>query len=800
MKLIFYEIKKILCKKVFFILLALSLVLNVGIFYYTQNHSDSQLYISEDYINLVDEYSSMSLKEAEQKLRAKNEAYEILSYMNLLADAQSMEEMQVYFDALDEYKAESPDAYSQAENMLSSDEYNDYEQVYIYDLISQVDYIKSYPDFIDEMRSRADEQSSFSIFGNQNDFSYKNLYKTADDYKHLSGINLSIGNNLPVTTALSFKMTDYLLVAMVFLVCIYIFYSEKDKGLYNLVRSSKNGRFRTIVAKLSALFIITALISIVFALSNFAVSIYLYGGFDLNRAIQSIPDFRNCIFEVNIGQFCMLTIFGKALGMIIIVFIFALFFIVFSSPLVMYGAGICLVVAEYLLYNLIPSGSAFKYARYINIFYLPDGYNFFGCYLNLNILAYPICSYVVDTAVFATVFVVCTTVACIIFTLKKQTNKESVLSGVVERFKNKHFKINGRTSVFYGELYKYLIQNKMTLLLIALVVFSAFSSFGTVRYPYSLISDPSYKSYMEYLEGDITEEKIDYIAEQNRYFDTLRQKIEKIGEDETLSENAKSVATNSIQKILETDGEAFERINAQYERLTELQKNGTKASFIDENLYPNFVFNPSREWNNLVLLLIVLIMSVPFIYTVEYKNGMIDLIRPAKYGKLTLMCNKLAILILTLLISFTAVYLPYLIRFINTYGTNSFNSNLICLEIYQNTGGNISIIGAFALTVVCYFMIALFAVGVITLVSVLCKNHLLSMIISTVVVLIPCLVLYSSENIRAGAIFYGNYAMTAFATISICIVASLLCIVIAGLIFTNWSRRCPAKKRGCSCK
>lgn len=736
----------------------------------------------------------MSLEEAEQKLRAKNEAYEILSYMNLIADAQSMEEMQGYFDALDEYKAEKPDAYSQAESMLSSDEYNDYEQIYIYDLISQVDYIKSYPDFIDEMHSRADEQSSFSIFDNQNDFSYKNLYKTADDYKHLSGINLSIGNNLPVTTALSFKITDYLLVAMVFLVCIYIFYSEKDKGLYNLVRSSKNGRFRTVVAKLSALFIITAVVSIIYSLSSFAVSTYLYGGFDLNRAVQSIPDFRNCIFEVNIGQFCMLAVFGKALGMIIIAFIFALLFIVFSSPLVMYGAGIGLVVTEYLLYNLIPSDSVFKYAKYINIFYLPDGYNFFGCYLNLNILTNPICSYAIDTVIFATVFVVCATVVCIIFTLKKHTKKESVLSGISERFKNKHFKINGRTSVFYGEIYKYLIQNKMALLLITLVVFSVSSSFGTVRYPYALNSDPSYKSYMEYLEGDITEEKIDYISEQNKYFDMLRQRIEKIGENETLSENAKSVATNSIQKILETDGEAFERINAQYERLTELQKSGTKASFIDENLYPNFIFSPSREWNNFVLLVIILIMSVPFIYTVEYKKGMIDLIRPSKYGKLTLMCNKLAVLMLTLLISFTAVYLPYLIRFINTYGTNSFNSNLICLEIYQNTGGNTSIIGAFTLKAVCYLMTALLAAGVITFTSVLCKSHLLSMIISTVVVLIPCLVLYSSENIRAGAIFYGNYTMTVFAIISIGIVAFILCIVIAGIIFTNWSRRCPANK------
>lgn len=785
MKLIFYEIKKILCKKVFFIILALCLIFNIGVFFYNENNSDNQPYISADYTDLVNEYSSMSLDEAEEKLNAKNKAYEILTYIDMLATAQSAEELQDYLDILDEYRAQSPVVYSEAENMINYVEYNENEQIYIYNLISQIEYIKSYPDFINEMYDRADKQSSFSIFSNQNDFSYKNLYKTADDYKHLSEIKLTIGNNLPVTSALNYHITDYLLVVIVFFVCIYIFHFEKNKGLYNLVRSSKHGRLKLIAAKLFALFIITAIISIVFVLSNFIISTYLYGGFNLSRAVQSIPDFRNCIFALNIGQFCVLTILCKTAGMIIIAAVFAVMFCCLSKSSLIYTASIGLIASEYLLNVLIPSFTAFNHLKYINVFYLLDGYSLLGNYINLNIFATPICAYTIDIVVFAVIFVTCIIICCIVFTIKKQPQNKSILAGSAEKIKSRYFKINGTPSVLYGEAYKCLFKNKMALILISLIIFSVFSSFGTVRYPYTSTSDASYKSYMEYLEGNITEEKINYINEQNQYFEKLKQRINEIISDETLSENAKSVAINSIQNTLDTNGTAFARINSQYEHLVELQKNGIKTRFIDENIYQNFIFSSSREWNNLALILLILIISIPFIYTVEYKNKMIDLIRPTKYGKFTLMRDKLIISVLILMIIFTAVYLPYLIRFINTFGTNSFSTNIVCLNIYGNTYGETSIIEAFTLTAVCYLMTSLLAVGVITLVSVLCKNHLLSMIISTVVVLIPCLLLYSADNIRVGTIFYENHLLTAFVIILTCIVITILCMVIASLMFTN---------------
>ncbi len=785
MKLVFYEVKKILCKKVFFIILALCFILNIGIFYYVQNNSGNSPYIFSDFPSMAEEYASVSLNKAEEMLKNESMAYEILSVMNMAAYAQTDEEMDNLLNTLAEYKKNEPKAYAEAENMSKSSDYYSNRESYINTLLQQVEYIKSYPSFIGEMYSRAEEQSSISIFSNQNDFSYKNLYKTAKDYQHLNDAELTMGNDIPITAALEYNVTDYFLIALVFLACVYLFNQERELGLYNLVRSSKHGRFRTIAAKLGALFAVTAVISVIFMLSNFAISSYMYGSYDFSRMVQSISVFRNCIFELNIGWFCLLNIIGKVAGMIVVSSVFALLFVGFSSSSLMYLVSVGIFAVEYLFKSLVSGSTSLDYPKYINLFYMLDGKNFWGSYLNLNIFTNPVAVYFIDLIVFSAVFVVCVAVSLIIFTFRGQYKKSGFLSVYAEKFKSKHFKIKGSTSVINGETYKYLIINKMALLLIAVAVFGVYSSFGTVSYPYFDKSDPAYKEYMEYLEGDITAEKEEYIVEQQNYFDKLNMRLLEIGEDSSLSESAKGVAQNTINNILETKGEAFNRVTEQYNRLLDLKNEGTDAKFIDENLYPDFIYSSSREWNNLALLLLALLISIPFIFTVDYKRGMINLLRPTKFGKFRLIRSKLTITICTLTILFASIYTPYFIRFISTFGTESLSVPIVCMGIYQNINGEINVIEAFLLDTACYFAIALLVAAVIALVSVLIKSHMLTIIISTILVLIPCLIIYPYKSIRVGVIFSERYSLYALLIISVSIGIALICGIITLLKFTN---------------
>lgn len=734
---------------------------------------------------MAEEYAELPPEEAEEKLSDEMKAYEILTVMNMVSSVGSQEEMDSLLSELSQMREEFPDAYAFAEEMQTAGGDTWTRQFYIFTLQQQVEYIKSYPDFIGEMRTRADEQAGISVFSNQNDFSYNNLYRTAEDYSHLSDRKLSIGNDLPVTTAGEYRITDYLLIAIAFLACVYLFSQEREKGLYNLVRSTQNGRGKTVVAKLIALMIITVAVSILFALSIDVAGIYLYGGVDLGRAIQSIAAYRNCIFALNIGEFLFLTVCGKALGMVVVAILFAMLFVVCSNSTVRYAMSAAILVVEFLLQSLANSGTAFNYPKYLNLFYLLDSNAFWGNYVNLNFFTDPVAVYRANLLVFSVVFLLCCVITVSVFVHKGQQSRADFISIMIEKFSARHRKISGSTMILSGELYKYLILNKMAILLVILLGFGIVSAIGTVSYPYSDISDSEYKAYMTTLQGEVTEEKKNYVAEEKVYFDSLYQRIDEYANDDSLSESAKSVAINTINGILDTKGKAFGRVTEQYDRLLNRRDEGKEVSFIDENLYPSFVASPSREWRNLVVLLLVLLISVPFIFTVEYQRDMITLLRSTKFGKIKLYGKKLTLSFVTFVVAFIAVYLPYYIRFANTYGTQNFNTPIACMGMYKDIGGSLSIIGSAVLNAVCYLAISAAGLSVMILVCVAIKSHLLSVIISTVILVLPCIVLYTYENARVGMIFSGNYVVTGGVMIVLSIVIAALCLMIALTQFTN---------------
>ncbi|MCD8026110.1 MAG: hypothetical protein LUF33_04050 [Clostridiales bacterium] len=633
MILVFYEIKKVLCKKVFIIILALCFALNIGIFCYMQKSGDYSQFVFSDFSSVAEEYTDVTLDEAEAMIENENKAYEILGVMEEASYAESTEQMDELLNILSEYKESLPSAYESAENMFNGTDYDENRESYIFELSSQVDYINSYPTFIKEMKNRADEQSAVSIFSNRDDFSYKNLYKTAEDYEHLSEVRLSLGNDIPVTAASDYTITDCFLIAVVLLACVYLFNQERELGLYNLVRSQKHGRLAAIAAKLAALFIVTAVIAVIFTASNYAVSSYLYGTTDFGRTIQSISDFRNCTLNISVGGFCLLTVLWKALSMIAVSSIFALLFIAFSNPSVMYIAGIGLTAVEYILKNLISSDTAFSYFKYINLFYMLDGKSFWGSYLNLSIFSNPVTVCIVDIIVFSAALAACVTATLLLFTFKAQNKQVFFASKFFERLRCKTTGTKGSVSIIGGEAYKYFILNKTAVIFAAVLAFAVFSSLAQQHYPYEVKFDVAYKEYMEFFEGEITPEKEEYLSKEQEYFDKLNARLAEIAEDSSLSENAKNVAENTISSILETKGEAFSRIYEQYERLLELKDSSIDAKFIDENLYPDFVFNSSEEWSRLALSILLLITTIPFLITVDYKGEMINLIRSTKKRK-----------------------------------------------------------------------------------------------------------------------------------------------------------------------
>ena len=786
MKLLIYELKKVLNKRIFLVVVALCLVINGFLLYSSQNTEENNLRLtySDEYGKMLDEYSSMPLDKAKKQVEDELLAYEISGRLESLAQADNEELIESYTYELEEYRKGNPEAYKKAVEMSESGEESFWKNSFLYDISQQIEYINSYPDFISEMYDRAKAQSASSIFGDENSFSYKNLYKTAEDYSGLKDTKLSLVNSDSLTATVKYGLTDFFVIAVVLLICIYLFGYERERGLYSLIRCTKFGRLKTIIAKLAVLFALSAFVSVLFISADFTVNTFLYGSTDLRVNVQSISEFRNCTLSVTAGQFLLLFALAKIIGIFVISSLLALVFICFSSSAAMYLTGLGAVGAEYLLYTLIGQNSFLNLLKYINIFYILDGGEFFGSYLNLNIFSNALTSVPIVLAVFGAVFVLCTVFSCIVFCKRNQQKKANVFSKLFERIKSKIFRINGSTSVLKGEIFKFTVQNKMAVVLVLLVLFAVVSSFGTVRYPYSEISDTDYKAYMEYLEGDITSEKENYIAEQQEYFDGLRQRLDEIAVNSELSESTKQAMSKSIENILNSKGVAFERVSEQYNRLLELKESGVNARFIDENIYSTFVSSKTREWNNFALLCLILLIAVPYVFSVEYKNGMINLIRPTRNGKTKLFIRKIAVLLMFTLLSFIAVYLPYLIRFIGTYGTNSFATPIVC--IFENLqSSSFSVMGAMIVNLLCSLLLALAVVLIITALSIITESNMFTMVLSMVLIIIPCLAVYSAESVRIGYCIANNFVAALIVVCVISVAVSIVMTTISQLKFTK---------------
>ena len=784
MKLTYYEFRKIIGKRIFLIVLALCFVINIFLLYYTESSKEenSRLTYADKYVDMVNQYKELPTNDAIKKVKNQQLAFDIYNEMNSLAYATDEDEVKEITSTLQQYKKNNPDAYKKAEKIAKQGG-NTWESIFLTDISNQLEYIKSYPDFIGQMRQRADLQSSVSVFEDKGSFSYNNLYKTADDYEHLKNVKLSVGNSNALSATTDYNLTDYLVIAIVFLACIYLFGYERDKGLFNLVKSSKNGRLKTILAKLFVLFVVSLVVSLLFTAGNYVTNTILYGADDLNRNIQSISEFRNCVFDISAWQYLILFAFMKVIGVLIIASVFSMVFILVSSPALMYIISVGFVVVEYLLYTLIPASSAFNYPKYINVCNILNN-SFIADYVNLNIFSNAVTAFPLVLCVFAIVAIVCLAITCIIFTNKNQTKKTSLLSKYFERIKFKLFKIKGSTNLLFGESYKFLIQNKMVVLIIILLGFGVVNSIGSVAYSYVDPSDAYYKTYMEKLEGDITTDKVDFINKEDKYFIGLENRIASIENETNLSNNAKSAVITSINSIIETKGAAFDRVKQQYERIKKLEKTGVKPRFIDEIIYNNFVSNGIREWNNFALLFLVLIIMLPVIYTCEYKNNMIYLIRPTKNGKTSSFIRKSLISFFALIVSFITVYLPYFIRFIHTYSTTSFSTSIKCL-LAEDKGLSLTIVGAVILSLVCYFILAIFAVSLINLISVLIKNNLMAMLLSSALLLIPSFAIVNSETIRFGNFIVNNSMVAVTIILVVCIVLSVIFTLISHKIYTE---------------
>ncbi|RCX18247.1 hypothetical protein DFR58_1055 [Anaerobacterium chartisolvens] len=697
MSILKYEFYKIMCKKLL-LLLILALFLVNGYMYINEHTNDGAL-TPEVYYSLEKEYAGLPPDQAVSRLAQEEGELSALGFIRYFRSKEMQEELVKEQISPMLEQLEKPLSYEgliakykDSRYMNDGELLNDY--CYSLSLLKEkLQYIKDYPGFIDSMEEKAREMQSVSIFNKPGTFSYRNTVKTPGDFEHLKGIKLKPGDQKGIVTSTKFGMTDIVIIALIFLLCIYLFLHEKENGLINLMKACENGRIPVILSKLAVLALAAAALSAVFYGSVLILGSRLYGFGDGSRYVQSMSAFRDCSLLLTVKEYIILFIFTKVLTAVLTSLVFAMLFNVLSNAKAIYiGLGL-FMGASYMCYAFIHPASYINVFKYLNIFAFFNVFGLYGEYTNINLFGFPV------STVFASllVFLIISPTACLIniFAYSRlYTGPGGMLDMLLNKLSLKRARLSGNTSLFRHEAYKVFIAGKVYLvILIALVI-----SYGNIDFtPLLMGQDVAvYKSYVDSMAGGITPEKTERIKAERKRFDDIPLEIEKLNisfKNGAITGQELSYKLREITLFAEMR-QGFDRLENQYQYLVDLKKDSNiNGSFVCE-LSSDYIFNnKTRDLFNGLLYCILLILCISNIFPMDYRNGMINILKCTRHGRLKLFAYKSLIGGITALILLIIVYSPYYINLLTKYDIKDWSAPIQSIRILGGADIDISISG-----------------------------------------------------------------------------------------------------------
>ena len=293
-------------------------------------------------------------------------------------------------EALQKYREEQPELIRQLENGAVNLDQARLDYVAADNLLRQISYLSGYGDYLASIQANKESMLSLSIFNDPNSFSSRNIIKTAEEFGGLEGVSLELGADGAVDAFMGFAITDYLLLAVLALICIS-FLEERKKGLWSVVHASPHGRLRLALRRAGILFGISAVSVLLFYGTNLLLGFSLYGGLeDLGRAAQSVEVLGKLPLPCTVGQF--LTQY-MLLRIAVACFVALLLWLLLTAInnvkyTIIVAAGV--LVAEYSLYTFLPVQSFLNAFKYFNIFTYISLSDFYTNYLNIDLFGFPL--------------------------------------------------------------------------------------------------------------------------------------------------------------------------------------------------------------------------------------------------------------------------------------------------------------------------------------------------------------------------------------------------------------------------
>lgn len=494
------------------------------------------------------------------------------------------------------------------------------------------EYIFGYGEFVSSVYENSQSAGILSQYGSG--FDAEKTCKIITAYKNLADNEVEYGDNTGIVMFVKYHISDA--AALIFMLIIAAdFQSERKKGLVNVIRTTVKGRGRLYLYRL-----------VVLAFSAVVVSVFIYGGClaavyfrfgnpGLSRSIQSLPEFMQCPYVITIGEYVFRMIAARTAVVFLISFMFFILISVFGTGMAYAVQGL-ITAAETVLYTASSPVSSFNYFRYINIIAALRFENYYNeCYY-LNIADHAVPVLYVLTAVFALLTAVMALTGYIIHG-RMYVRSSDPVEKAADRLRRITERFSVQRTMPGWELFKVYIKQGGIFFVAGA---AAAAMYTASQYNYVRLTDWDAVFMQNEMQGEITDEKLDYVRSQleiwnnskdfntersydlnqHKWTQSLQSSLEKTYENIAIAESRIEIYTKTLE-------------NAE-SALAYTERTGKVINFIKPFSYELLLRDDTGTTDMAsVFILIGIIGSVSGIYAYDRQNNMKNTVRSSYRGR-----------------------------------------------------------------------------------------------------------------------------------------------------------------------
>lgn len=531
-------------------------------------------------------------------------------------------------------------------------------------LLQEVRTVRGYPEFLAEVQTGAQQLGSISVF-QQNDWNRRENELTCAAYAGLQGTQITYAPQKGIVQALNFKMSDVFLVFGVLLFAFWSVRAEIESGMLRYVRSFSEGRTRTALAKLTALWGAAGSMTLLLYGTNLLWCAAAYGLGPLDRSIQSLPAFLRCPYPLTVGQYIGVFFLAKwaaacVMGCCVLAICTAAGKSWAAGAFSLLFAGICA-----LLYGKIPGAGNWNFFKYATPVSLLQTNELVGGWQCLHWLGRPVARHAAALCAAGVFFGLGTAVYFLCFQrrgfLPSERRTLSLRRRQITCWKHR--------SLLRMELFKtFVLQGAgvfVTLLL--LVQLQSVAKQENYLHPEEL-----------YYRQDMTRLSGRWDAARYAEWEKILDELEPLSHPETLTE-AQGGALETRFRVLK------ERVYPQLLHTIEQQKNGEQTQLVYASGYEQ-LFDLDGSVSRLQMTLwagALAALCFSSVFAAERSSRMDLLLASMLHGKETLVRTKLRIAAVTAAVIAALLYLPGFTEAAGIYGLPALSAPARSLEAYQ---------------------------------------------------------------------------------------------------------------------